>query len=437
MQHVSLTELADLNPPVDTSSLDSETPVTFLGMADVSEDGDILQRQRRQYREVKYGYTAFQEDDVLVAKITPCLENGKGCHATDLKNGVGFGSTEFHVLRAKSGVSPRYLYYWTQFADFRHAAEASMIGSAGQQRVQPYFYDEFDVPAFDLDEQRRIARVLDAVDAAIRRTDRVVGKLDHVRQGLLHDLLTRGLTPDGRLRDPDAHPDQFRDSPLGRIPDSYELVPLGDLIVDGPRNGLYKPKSEYQEDGTRIVRIDSFYGGVIRSQDSLKRVRLTDQDLRRYQLSEGDILLNRVNSIDYLGKSAYVPKLQEPTVFESNMMRFRVDESFSLPKYVGMQLGSPLVQRQIRRRAKHAVAQASVNQNDVRSLLFPLPSQDEQQRVLQRYEAHEQRENAEDRRTQKLQNLKRGLMRDLLTGDVRITDDVERRVADATGRPVS
>jgi type I restriction enzyme S subunit len=431
MQHLPFSELADLNPPVDTSSLAPETPVTFLGMADVSEDGDILQRQRRQYREVKYGYTAFREDDVLVAKITPCLENGKGCHATDLKNGVGFGSTEFHVLRAKSGVSPRYLYYWTQFADFRHAAGASMIGSAGQQRVQPYLYDEFELPAFDLNEQHRIARVLDAVDAAIRHTDRVVGKLDHVRQGLLHDLLTRGLTPDGRLRDPDAHPEQFRDSPLGRIPEEWEVTRMREVVPDA-EYGISSSLDD--ETGIPVLRMNNLKGG----EADTSSLKYSDSPVAKSKLLEPlDVLFNRTNSIEHVGRTGIWRSQLPKASFASYLVRLNPDEDRLHPEYLNYWLNLPQTQVNIRRFATHGVSQANINPTNLRKSYIALPDLDEQERIIHRVRTLERRSKKERDRQSKLQNLKRGLMRDLLTGAVRITDDVERRVADAIGQPVS
>jgi type I restriction enzyme S subunit len=95
---------------------------------------------------------------------------------------------------------------------------------------------------------------------------------------------------------------------------------LGDSIVGGPQNGLYKHSSSYGE-GTPILRIDGFYGGLIDDAASLKRLRLTSEELEKYRLRPDDIVINRVNSPEYLGKSALVPFMKEPTVFESNMMR--------------------------------------------------------------------------------------------------------------------
>lgn len=167
-------------------------------MQDVSEDGDWTGHQTRRFSEVSVGYTPFSEGDVLFAKITPCMENGKGTHARGLVNGIGFGSTEFHVLRAMGDNCDRFIYHWSRAPALRLKAQAFMIGSAGQQRVQPDFFEHFLVPGFPPSEQRRIAAILDAYDATIRRNREAVACWRQSKQGLLHDLLT------GRVRVPDS-----------------------------------------------------------------------------------------------------------------------------------------------------------------------------------------------------------------------------------------
>ena len=156
-------------------------------------------------------------------------------------------------------------------------------------------------------------------------------------------------------------------------PHGYPVEPLGDHITEGPQNGLYKHASAYGS-GTPIVRIGNFYDGQLEDPESFERVLLTDAETASYSLAEGDILLNRVNSIDYLGKCAWVRGLAEPTVYESNMMRFRVGTERLSPRYVVGFLMSGYAGQQIRRRAKQAVNQASINQTDVRQLQIPIPN---------------------------------------------------------------
>ena len=207
---VPLSQLLAINPATPTNSLGSGDLVSFIPMVDVTESGEWIGKLVKRLRDVRSGFTAFRNDDILFAKITPCMENGKGAHVTGLQNGIGFGSTEFHVLRAIPGVYSRYVYHWLQSSRLRQKAEAIMTGSAGQQRVPAEFFSRFSVPLFTYDEQHDIANILDTVDAAIQQTEALIAKLKVMKAGLLHDLLTRGLDGEGRLRDAGARPGSSR-----------------------------------------------------------------------------------------------------------------------------------------------------------------------------------------------------------------------------------
>ena len=236
-------ELAQVNPPRPALDLRDLDPVSFIPMGNVSESGRWTEQQSRPYGEVRRGYTYCAEGDVLFAKITPCTENGKGCHAIGLTNGVGFASTEFHVLRAKEGVDPRYIFQWSVNLPLRLNAAAHMTGSAGQQRVPADFFSRFTVPKLPLPEQSKIAEVLSTVDRAIEQTEALIAKHQRIKTGLLQDLLTRGIDEHGNLRSERTH--KFKDSPLGRIPVEWECAPFGDCWGASPQNGLYKPQSQY------------------------------------------------------------------------------------------------------------------------------------------------------------------------------------------------
>jgi len=158
----------------------------------------------------------------------------------------------------------------------------------------------------------------------------------------------------------------------GTNPRDWPRMMLGDLITSGPQNGLYKPATDYGS-GTPILRIDAFYGGVVTGITSLKRVRISDAEAAKYRLFPGDLVINRVNSREYLGKSALIPSLTEPTVFESNMMRFRLDETRIDATYAIHFLQTRFIRDQIDRAAKDAVNQSSINQQDVKAFRVNVP----------------------------------------------------------------
>lgn len=151
----TLGECCELNPrkPKD---MNTNIDYSFVAMPSVSEDGRIDSSIERPYSEVCKGFTYFGENDVLFAKITPCMENGKGGVAKKLKNGAGFGSTEFHVLRPIKGISdPYWIYILTIFPKFRSDAEKVMTGTGGQRRVPITYLNEYPIalPPIDLQEQ--------------------------------------------------------------------------------------------------------------------------------------------------------------------------------------------------------------------------------------------------------------------------------------------
>lgn len=172
----------------------------------------------------------------------------------------------------------------------------------------------------------------------------------------------------------------------GELPEGWKLKTFGDLFLDSPQNGIYKNISEYGS-GTKILRIDGFYDGVILHNYEYKRLRLNSDELERYQLCTDDIVVNRVNSMAYLGKCGIVRHLSEPVVFESNIMRIKVDIENILPNYITLFLTSQKGLQGLRKNAKQAVNQASINQTDVSNVEIPLPLKSEQINIVQEIES--------------------------------------------------
>ncbi len=165
-----LGDVCYINPRQDRSALPADSQlVSFVPMASVDEvQGSIANPLVREYGSVKKGFTPFAENDVIFAKITPCMENGKAAIAKGLVSGIGFGSTEFHVLRATTQVMPEYVYYFIRQEAFRRNAKANFTGTGGQQRVPAKFIADSLIAVPPLAEQQRIVEILDRV-AAIRR----------------------------------------------------------------------------------------------------------------------------------------------------------------------------------------------------------------------------------------------------------------------------
>ena len=165
--------------------------VTFLGMQNVSEQAHVSSFQLTDYKSVRSGFTYFQKGDVLVAKITPCFENGKGAHTGTITTDYGFGSTEFHVLRATDHAHSKFIYYITTTGRFRHELESEMVGSAGHRRVPFSALQGYRIPApLDEKEQDAISAVLTDMDTEIQTIEKRLSKTRHIKQGMMQELLT-------------------------------------------------------------------------------------------------------------------------------------------------------------------------------------------------------------------------------------------------------
>ena len=193
---VRLGDVAEVNPRRPKLDVEAQTLLTFIPMAAVAENcSGIASLEQREYREIASGYTYFEEDDVLFAKITPCLQNGKHALACGLIGGFGFGTTEFHVIRAGSGIDPRHLFrVLTQPFNIDKCAR-SFSGTAGQQRVQPETIKSLPIRVLPpLPEQRAIAKLLDGVDVTLAAARREREGLQLLKESTADALLT------GRVR---------------------------------------------------------------------------------------------------------------------------------------------------------------------------------------------------------------------------------------------
>ncbi len=207
----------------------------------------------------------------------------------------------------------------------------------------------------------------------------------------------------------------------GELPKGWELKKFGKLFSESPQNGLYKSSTQYGE-GTPIIRIDGFYDGVILNNYKIKKVRLTDEEIERYLISVGDILINRVNSMPYLGKCGLVKHLSERTVFESNIMKIRVNNEFAIPEFISKYLTSKKGLIELRKNAKQAVNQASINQTDVSNVLVPVPQRDEQFQIVQEIESRlsvaDKIEESIAQSLQQAESLRQSILKKAFTGEL-------------------
>jgi type I restriction enzyme S subunit len=206
-----LTEVVELNPRIDASTVDNECLVSFVPMAAVEAGTGLMDAtHERPWAEVRKGYTPFREGDVLFAKITPCMENGKVAIAAGLTNEIGAGSTEFFVLRPLGGIESKFLLYFLLQEEFRRDARSKMRGNAGQLRVPKEFLESASIPVAPLPEQRRIVAEIETqftrLDAAVAALERARANLRRYRAAVLEGAFTGPLVSvSSTLRSPLAN----------------------------------------------------------------------------------------------------------------------------------------------------------------------------------------------------------------------------------------
>ncbi len=166
-----------------------KTNVSFLKMEDVSNEARVTNLQTRELKQVKTGYTFFQENDVLFAKITPCTENGKGALVPKLENNIGFGSTEFYVLRANNLILPKFLFYITKTQDFRVKAENNMTGTSGHRRVPKSFIENYEIPHLSISEQQKIVQKIEKIEVKINTLEKEIASIPDKKELILKKYL--------------------------------------------------------------------------------------------------------------------------------------------------------------------------------------------------------------------------------------------------------
>ena len=213
-----------------------------MAMESLHEDGTVELDAKREIGDVAASYSAFQTGDVIVAKVTPCFENGKAALAPEMVHGVAFGTTEITVLRASAGIVPKFLYYVVTEDRFRQMGVASMTGAGGLRRVPDRFVRDYSFPVPPLDEQRQIAEYLDReigkIDELISKQEQLVVTLTERRFASARQLVTRGLDSQVNFRDSglewlDSIPDHWKIGPLKRY---GRLSTGGTPSTDVPEN---------------------------------------------------------------------------------------------------------------------------------------------------------------------------------------------------------
>ncbi len=334
MKHSALSEFCNLNmgqsPDSSTYNNQGEGLPFYQGNADFG----IIHPTTRVWcsSPVKIAHA----EDILISVRAPIGAMNIAAEECCIGRGLA-------ALTPKQDVcSQKYLYYALE-------SRVDLLVSKGTgstfKAISKKILEETELPAYPMQKQKEIVHVLETVDSLIGQRHTEAEYLDQLVKSRFVEL----------FGDPVSNP-------MG-----WMRKTLQQLVTVEPQNGLYKPQSDYVQDetGIPILRIDAFYDGKVTDFKNLKRLVCSDAEKERYLLKENDIVINRVNSIEYLGKCAHITGMHEDTVFESNMMRFHLDEEQTDAVFITHLLCSKYIYNQILRTAKKAVNQASINQKDV------------------------------------------------------------------------
>ncbi|HJH25669.1 MAG TPA: hypothetical protein C5S37_02610, partial [Methanophagales archaeon] len=202
-----LGDICLINPPKkEVKDVSDDLEVSFVPMSFVDDiEGAIKKQEIKKLAEVRRGYTYFKENDVLFAKITPCMENGKAAIAKNLKNGIGFGSTEFHVIRASEKALSEFIFYYIRRPLFRREAASKMSGTAGQLRVPKSFLEDYEIPLPSIEIQQKIVARLDAFfehyNELKKEKQKAKEKYEQILQSAIASLIPQKELPEGWKKD--------------------------------------------------------------------------------------------------------------------------------------------------------------------------------------------------------------------------------------------
>jgi type I restriction enzyme, S subunit len=406
--NAALDDIAIVNPG-RIEGLVARTSVSFVPMPAVSDvDGEIVNPTVRPFAEVSKGYTQFQEGDVIFAKITPCMENGKIAVARSLENGVACGSTEFHVVRPLGQNSPDYIWRFLRQSSYRADAEAVMTGAVGQRRVPATHLKESRVPLPPLPEQRRIVA---KIDSLIGKSRRARDHLDHIprlvekyKQAVLAAAFRGDLTRDWRAENPSAAWSSHELEVLNDQRQSYLRTRRGSRLHSNGQVGAplpdrwfsaqlsdvgtlqvgYAYKSKwYAADGVRLLRGANVAPGNVSWEDEVKLPHDIAADYADYRLDAGDIVIAMDRPIISTGlKVARISNEDAGCLLVQRVARYAASELVDRD-YVWHLINSQHF-------IDHAVTQATgsdlphISSNDILTTPVPLPCLSEQREIARR-----------------------------------------------------
>ncbi|MFA0695570.1 restriction endonuclease subunit S [Vibrio sp. 10N.222.49.C9] len=406
-----LGELCSLNPKKPSKPDDGV--VSFIAMPQLSESGKVISTENKPYDDVSKGFTSFVDKDVLVAKITPCFENGKGALVDNLANGIGFGSTEFHVLRAKKGTHPEFIYYLTRTKELRVKGEMNMQGSAGHRRVTADYFNAYKVLTPSYSEQRKIAKILSTWDKAIACTEKLIETSKQQKKALMQQLLTGKK----RLVNPE----------MGKVFEGvWEDISLNDIaliMTDYVANGSFQALRENVVvkdtiDHALYVRLVDLRAGL--GHPAQKYVdRGSYEFLKKSTLSGGELLMANIGA--NVGEVWMMPDVELAATLAPNMLMTKFKKHID-NNYIYYFLASEFGQNRVSKVIAGS-GHPKINKTELKQVKVLNPTLKEQQKIASVLTAADKEIEVLEAKLVHFKQEKKALMQQLLTGKRRVKVD--------------
>jgi type I restriction enzyme, S subunit len=397
---VAISEVAEVNPRLSAENRpELDTLISFVPMATVSETTlKIEDPINRPYKEVSKGFTPFKRGDIIIAKITPCFENGKMAYANNLPNDFGFGSTEFHVIRPKANIVGGYLFHLLREPFVRKAGKLKMKGAVGQRRVPADFFACFQIPLPPLEEQKRIAGILDAADALRAKRRESLAKLDDLLQSTFLDMFGYPVTN----------------------PKGWDRVKLHDVLekIDGgwsPK--CLSRKASSSEWGVLKLGAISW----CQYDDNEQKALPSDLDPKpKIEVKKGDLLFARKNTHDLVAAVAYVSETRPKLMLPDLIFRFVLkSESEMTPIFLWKLLVDPNQRKKIQRLAGgSAGSMPNISKTKLLSISLIHPPLDLQRRFAEIVSSVEEQKAKMKKHLDQLDDLFASLQQRAFRGDL-------------------
>lgn len=349
--------------------------------------------ETRPLSAVAGSYTYFADGDVLVAKITPCFENGKLGIAQGLENGIGFGSSEFMVLRPKPELLSEFLYYFLDQEPFREVGAKAMTGAVGHRRIPPEFVEALQIPLPPLDEQRRIVAVLDKAFAGIATATA------NAQKNLIN---ARALF------------ESYLQSTFNKSGEGWLERRLGEIC--GLQNGFAFQSNTFQESGVPVLRISNIQNETIEA----RRLVYIDpgdyrENLERFKVKKGALLIAMSGATT--GK---VGILDEDEIYYLNQRVGKFEPAALLDKHYLFYYLITKVEENLSISA--GSAQPNLSTAQIKEFLIPLPPIEQQAKIVEIFgeirEHCEKLKSITERKLVALSELKQSLLQKAFAGEL-------------------